>query len=551
MLKKFFINKFQKKILEIYPMTLVLSAITSFMGIKFLDNYEKNSFITLTVALYISIPLCAKFEGALHYKNKKFKIFYGLLLANFISVFMYFDKITGKEKGLSIGLLAIFYILFFLFTPSKDFKDENTNLRYFIRNISTLLNSMISSLILYLGLIFIVFSLKELFNINFGHKIYGNLYIFIMGFFFVPIFLSGIEEDNSNIYSKFFEFLLSKVIFPLVIIYLFILYAYLGKIILTRTYPKNIVPYLTLVYSFGGVFFYYLSKNMNNKYINMYLEKFFLLLIPIISMSYFSIIPRIVQYSITENRYFILLATLWFSMLIIVNIFFKNKTIIFLRNSLLTLSFISAIGPLSAPRLSRQFQLSRLEKLLNIPKENLNNENLKEIYEILYYFKYKHNITNTKLTEKDLNPEELMKELGYSYEPFNNSSIYNWYNFEGSVKAYNIKDFDYYIPRLDKALNFNNINIEMNKSNTLLIKKGEIVEELEIKTIIKEFQTKYGNKAKNERNQIVEELIYNWSIPEFGIELMIIFKDLNFSINKEGEFENIYYELSLLIKDLS
>ena len=550
MLKKFLAKRFHKKLLETYPLTLILSIISSIMGIKFLDSPSESPFLSLTLAFYISIPLSAKFEGALQYKNNKIKIYYFLIVGNLFSLFMYFDKIPNKEKPLKIFLVALFYSLFFLFTPSKDFKDKNTNLKHFVKSISTALNSIIFSITLYLGLVFIIFSLKELFNINFGNNIYVNLYIAVIGLFFIPIFLSGIEEENATLYSKFFEFLLAKVIFPLLIIYLFILYAYLGKIVLTRTYPKNIVPYLTLIYSFGAIFFYYLSKLLNNKYIDKYLNNFFILLIPVIAMTYFSIIPRIIQYSITEKRYFILIASLWFTLLILVNIFMKNKVIIFLRNSLLLFVFISAMGPLSSTSLSKRLQIIRLENLLKTPKESMEKSTLKEIYEILSYFNYNHSIIDTGLTKEELSPEELMNKLGFNYDPYENIENNTWYNFEGSVKAYNIKNFDYYIPRLDKPVSFEGIEIELDKNNNLILKKNELIKTLEIKNVVKEFLYKYKANNKNDKGQIVEELVYYWKVPDFNKELMLIFKDLNFNTNEKGDIDNSYYEINIFVKEL-
>lgn len=550
MLKNFLAKKFHRQILEIYPLTLIFSIISSIMGIRFLDSPSENTFLSLTLAFYISIPLCAKFEGALQYKNKKMRAFYIFVIVNLFSLFMYFDKISNKEKPLRIFLVALLYILLFFFTPSKDFKDDKSNLNHFVKSVSTLVNSLIFSMTLFLGLIFIIFSLKELFSIDFGHNIYGNLYILVMGVFFVPIFLSGIEENNNTLYSKFFEFLLAKVIFPLLIIYLLILYSYLGKILLTKTYPKNIVPYLTLVYSFGAIFFYYLSKLLDNKYINKYLKSFFILLIPIIAMTYFSIIPRLIQYSITEKRYFILIASLWFTLLILVNIFIKTKVIIFLRNSLLLFVFLSAFGPLSATNLSKSLQTIRLENLLKVSKENIDKDDLKEIYEILSYFTYNHSILDTGLTKEEQSPEELMKKLGFDYDPYENIENNTWYNFEASVKSYNVKDFDYYIPRLNKVIILNDISIELNKNNQLIIKKNEVIEILEIKAVIEGFLEKYKDKDRNDKGQIVEELVYYWKVSDFNKEFMLIFKDLNFNINEKGDIENSYYEMNIFVKEM-
>ena len=78
-------------------------------------------------------------------------------------------------------------------------------------------------------------------------------------------------------------------------------------------------------------------------------------------MSYFSIIPRIMQYNLTENRYFVLIVALWLSILIIIDLFFKEKFVKGFIISFLALSFISALGPLSAINLSKFLQKNKLK----------------------------------------------------------------------------------------------------------------------------------------------------------------------------------------------
>ncbi len=143
-----------------------------------------------------------------------------------------------------------------------------------------------------------------------------------------------------------------------------------------------------------------------------------------------------------------------------------------------------------------------------------------------------------------------MKKLGFDYDPYENIENNTWYNFEASVKSYNVKDFDYYIPRLDKVIILNDISIELNKNNQLIIKKNEVIEILEIKAVIEGFLEKYKDKDRNDKGQIVEELVYYWKVSDFNKEFMLIFKDLNFNINEKGDIENSYYEMNIFVKEM-
>ena len=545
MIKDFFKQKFNKDILKNYPLTLVLTAIATILQLVYFHNTEHIVITNIILALCISIPFTAKFEGIAKYKSRIFKRYYFFVILNLIFLYLYTREISDNEKVLSLFLLASFYLSFFFLNPSKELKDEKNNLKYFVNALSSFINSLIFSIVLHLGLFFIVFSLKELFNINFSYDIYGKIFVAVTGFFFVPVFLTSNEEEKENLYSKFLEFLLLKVIFPLLVIYLFILYAYILKIIFNKIYPKNIVPYLTLFYALGASFFYYTTKLLENRFLSIFRKYFFYTVIPLVIMTYFSILPRIMQYSLTENRYFIIIAAFWLTILIVFSIFSKKSNILFFRNSFLVLLFISSLGPLSSINLSKYFQRAKLAKLLKMPKENVNSQ---ELYNLLNYFYTKHKITHTGLTKEELSPEDLMKNLGYKYES-NKYSVKNWFNFQDKTTAYEIKDYDYFISNLRKPVIYDKTTFELNKNNEIVIKEGNLVKKISINDLAKDFSQKTRDLEPNNAGQYVIDLQSKKVLPEIKKEILITFKDLNFSIDNNEKVENLYFELYIFVKN--
>ena len=545
MIKDFFKQKFNKDILKNYPLTLILTAIATILQLVYFHNTEHIVITNIILALCISIPFTAKFEGIAKYKSRIFKRYYFFVVLNLIFLYLYTREISDNEKVLSLFLLASFYISFFFLSPSKELKDEKNNLKYFVNALSSFINSIIFSIVLHLGLIFIVFSLKELFSINFSYDIYGKIFVAVTGFFFVPVFLTSNEEEKENLYSKFLEFLLLKVIFPLLVIYLFILYAYILKIIFNKIYPKNIVPYLTLFYALGASFFYYTTKLLENRFLSIFRKYFFYTVIPLVIMTYFSILPRIMQYSLTENRYFILIAAFWLTILIVFSIFSKKSNILFFRNSFLVLLFISSLGPLSSINLSKYFQRAKLAKLLKMPKENVNSE---ELYNLINYFYTKHEITHTGLTKDELSPEDLMKNLGYKYES-NKYSVKNWFNFQDKTTAYEIKDYDYFISNLSKPVSYDKTTFELNKNNEIVIKEGNLVKKISINDLAKDFSQKAKGLEPNNAGQYVIDLQSKKVLPEIKKEILITFKDLNFNIDNNEKVENLYFDFYIFVKN--
>jgi len=545
MLKNFFKQKFNKKIVKIYPLTLAITALVTVLQIKYFKQAE-NEIITNTIlALYLIIPFSAKFEGVSQYKTDIFKKYYILVILNLGFLYLYIDKIVENEKILSLFLLGLFYIVFFFLTPSKGIHEEKSNSEHFVKTLSCFINSSIFSIVLYLGFVFIIFSLKELFSIDFSYEIYGKIFIAITGFFFTPVFLSNIEEKKEGLFSKFLEFLLLKVIFPLLILYIFILYAYILKIIFNKIYPKNIVPYLTLFYALGASFFYYTTKLLENKYLQIFRKYFFYTIIPLVIMTYFSIIPRVKQYSLTENRYFIILSTLWLTLLIIFTLFSKKSNTIFFKNSFLLLLFLSSLGPLSSVNLSKFYQKNSLSKLLKLPK---NNKNSKKIYEILYYFQTKHELSHSGFGKNKESISTVMNNLGYKYED-ENSYVKNWYNFQGKSQVYDIKDFDYFIPNLNTPQICGKTQFELDKNHIISIKEANFTKNIPISELAKEFVTKTEKINPNDSGQIVYDLQIEVLIPEINKKILIIFKDLNFNMDQNKKLDNLYYEFYILVKN--
>lgn len=547
MIKEFIKSRFNKDDLKYFPLTLLFSLAVTIINIKYFKSYDNKEISTLIFSLYLIIPLSAKFESILRHRDSKFKKYYLAVFINFIAFYLYIRNVNDNEKPLSVALFFLCAIAFFLLTPSRDLNDEESNLRYFIKSLSNTINSFVFSIILYLGLMFIVYSLKELFGINFSYDIYGKIFIAIIGLFFVPLTLISIENERERLYSKFLEFLLLKVLFPLLMVYIVILYAYIIKIVFVRVYPKNIVPYLTLFYALSATFFYYVTKLLENKFLIIFRKFFFYTLIPLIIVAIFSIIPRIMQHSLTENRYFILVTLIWLTFITILNLILRKKSMLIIKNSLLIVLFISTVGPLSSIDLSKYFQNNKLNEILHMPKEKIDK---KELYETLTYFYDKHSILDTNLTKNEISPIDLMKKLGYEYQDKYDAQV-NWYNFQGDSNVYDIKDFSYFIPNLSKKSVFEGISIELSNENVILIKNKSFTKKIPLITIANDFINKSKDNTRDESGRIKYKLEYSIVIPELKKEFLIIFRDFNFSIDKDNNLNNTYYDMFVLIKDKS
>jgi hypothetical protein len=474
------------------------------------------------------------------------------------------------------------YILFIIgmhllvsFSPfaGKIFSLERRGFWQFNRNlfIGILITGVYSG-VLYLGLSIAILSFDKLFDVNIDSKIYGQLFFFILGVFNTWFFLSGLsgnldELDKIDYYPKGLKIFTQYVLLPLVIIYLLILYLYMGKIIIQWHLPMGWVSYLVLGFSITGIFSLLLIEPLRelegNNWIKIFSKWFYLILFPLIVLLFVAIIRRTGEYGITERRYFVFVLALWLTVIAFYFSINKIKNIKIIPYSLCVVAFLTSFGPWGAFNLSEKSQFSRLEEILTKNKllidgkivkgiNPLSEEERQEVSSAIKFF------SERKSLEKiqpwfDINLDTIKNEttdnvcktkeakitdlMGIEYTLFKvsqNNRYFYW-----NIKDYyylNIKDFEY-------KVNFRFNNSEKEKgikeftldSNIFVIDFNE--DSLEI--IIKNNNLQIGvlkidKLMENLRKLKTDPLLKDMSIEEENdkVKCRVIFRNIN------GEREN-------------
>lgn len=221
------------------------------------------------------------------------------------------------------------------------------------------------------GLSGALFSLNALFDIRVDGEIYADIWAFslllfapLYGLSWTPERFTFTEADCTA--PPQLAFVLNWVLAPLVLIYSLILYAYLGKILITQEMPRGILAYMITIYGVVGVTTYLSGWPLREAGgpLLRFVYKFFFpaLIIPVV-MLFVSIGLRIEQYGVTPQRYMIVLGALWLGILAVLYTVRipPLKTIMML---LAALFVIASIGPLSVLSVSVWSQKMRLETLL-------------------------------------------------------------------------------------------------------------------------------------------------------------------------------------------
>ncbi|NBC04290.1 MAG: DUF4153 domain-containing protein [Bacteroidetes bacterium] len=272
------------------------------------------------------------------------------------------------------------YSLFFLSSHllvsfSAFIVEKNTQI-FWAYNKTLFLRILLSILyvsVLYSGLSIAIYSLEVLLEFDIAGVRYGQLGIFLTGIFGTWFFLAGVPHPNhltneEKAYPKGLRIFVQYVLIPLVVIYIVILYLYMGKILIEWQWPTGWVANLVLSFSIVGILglllLYPIQDEDDHKWVHLFSRGYYIALIPLIVLLMLSIWVRISEYGVTVNRYFVATLAVWLTTMVIYFLLSKMKDIRVIPISLFLIMIFISMGPLSAFEVSERSQLNRLEKNL-------------------------------------------------------------------------------------------------------------------------------------------------------------------------------------------
>jgi hypothetical protein len=290
----------------------------------------------------------------------------------------YTVKSVSRFIILVIGAhLGVSFAPFLVNTEVNGFWQYNKSL--FLR----FLTSAIYSAVFYIGLSIALLAIKELFNIDFGDKVYIDLFITVAVVMNTWFFIAGIPSriialEQVREYPKGLRIFTQYVLLPLVVIYLIILYFYEAKILFTLVWPRGIVSYLIIGFSTLGIFalllVWPLRDDAEHTWIRTFTKRFFLAIFPLIVLLIMAIGRRVMEYGVTENRYFLIVLSLWLFIVALYFLFSRRKNIKFVPLSLFFAALLSGFGPWNAFEVSSLSQHSRLENFFQKNKMIVNGK---------------------------------------------------------------------------------------------------------------------------------------------------------------------------------
>jgi hypothetical protein len=332
--------------------------------------------------------------------------------------------------------LLVAFLAFFRKNTLNGFWQYNKSL--FLRAFTTILYTGV----LFAGLSGAIAAIQELFDVEFTGKIFAYLW-FVMAFpVSALIFCAGVPladdidalESSSDLPSGLRLFV-QFVLLPLVVVYLCILYAYMGKIILSWTLPQGWVTILIMAFSVIGMLAMLLvhpfQQLTEHAWIKVITKNYYRSLLPLLVLQYVAIFTRISDYGFTSARWAVVAITAWLTFITVYKVFFKGKNIILIPSTLFIVAILFLIGPLSHKSISvwsQTAKINRLVKTLNlidakgklkVYKANTTTDSLMgEIYSATRYLNRNHQCTGLEPYINFPTESEIIKEMKSTFEEF-------------------------------------------------------------------------------------------------------------------------------------
>lgn len=438
-----------------------------------------------------------------------------------------------------ITQMGLFFALFIGMFVAGHFNTEIDYADYAVKIILAIIESLIYCVTIFVGIVAILYTTKELFKLNFN---LSNLIVTCAVVIFLllnsTIILSKFPlkycEENLKIkWLTPFKFLFTRIIAPLFLIYGLILLLYIIKVVVLKTIPNNIITNLILWYGLLSVVVLFVSKTVEDKFIKIYDKVQPLILLILSGMMFYSIGIRISYYGITEGRYMVVIGGVFIVISMIYYLFFNKKTYITIPTTLLILTLISSVGPVSAYNISKIDQKNRLEKMLieeNLlvngeikPQKNVNPAKIKEIKDKLDYFTRKHSAKELAYLDEKFTTSEINMKRVFGFRGDEFESLYGKNRFYANNKLeIDTTGYDRLLENIVFEYDFTNqsINNTGNPEVTFSKKSNVIVIQYKGKKIGKLNIEKFRNKLEdfwNEQGPDIDTKNPDLSIVDEGV----------------------------------
>ena len=359
-----------------FPEAVVCAVVAGCAAVSAVGSEEIGFSFRLALAATLGLPLFITVTLAGERRGWGTRVRWAVsALGAALLVFVYHDLRPWEDEALAqrFGHLLITFHLAASVVPYVGFTASHGFWQYNRALFFRFLLATLYSLVLFVGLVLALLAIDNLLGVSVPDLHYPRLF-FLIAFFFHPVhFLAGVPADfeeleRSRYYPGALRVLCQFVMLPLVAVYVTILMLYLGRIVVTGTWPSgwtgNLVSSLAVAGIFSLLVAYPERIGGKKAWIDRYALAFWIAIVPASVMVLIALWQRIEQYGITERRYLLGVLAVWLGAMALHRVISRSRDIKAIPLSLTIIGVLTFGGPWSAYNVAERSQAGRVEEIL-------------------------------------------------------------------------------------------------------------------------------------------------------------------------------------------
>lgn len=362
--------------------------------------FDLNPILSYTFMLGFSWLIGARVISE-SFPHSRFLRFFPLLVVGLLVIYYLVESSINAANTVFMLRWWLLFIAGHIFVVIAPFIKNNNNitfLYYLLFLVSSISRSLLYSIILYAGVSLAFLALEYLLQVKVGGIQYARLFVFCASVINTLVFLAEFPQRIKDVielpFNKAMNLFIQYILLPLLLLYLFILYAYSLKIIILWELPKGWIAYLMVALSLIGFLIQIViqpyRKDSNSFLFKYFYPWFYILLTPLLIFLFIAIFKRIGQYGYTENRYLLLLLSFWIVGIVLYLLIASKKEMRILPISIFVLLFFSIYSPFNAFKISLNSQKKTLVQIFyshNQLKSTITKEEYHQFKDIVFYLK--------------------------------------------------------------------------------------------------------------------------------------------------------------------
>jgi hypothetical protein len=348
-----------------FPLPLLAAVAGTVVLLRAIETGD-GADILAPLALGIPLFLALRLAGESGLYSRRVEVLLALVVG--AGLVLLHDQWSDWGERLRFVRYAQLFVGAHMLVAVAPFVRDGTGFRPFNRQLLLrVLEGALQVAVIFAGISAALLAVDQLFPVSISGDAYQRLAV-VLGFLYFPVHvLSGIEREAPDRDPRPLRVIGQYILVPLSALYLLILTAYLGQVLLTRSWPSGWIGWLVSWMAVAGTLSILLVRPARRDELPWawaWERIFWILMLPAAAMLLVAVGKRVAQYGVTAPRYMALALGAWLAAMAVSYGLARVRDLRLVPASLAAVLLFTVAGPWGAAAVARESQMDRLTSLL-------------------------------------------------------------------------------------------------------------------------------------------------------------------------------------------